>query len=577
MKKLAVVFALLLFFPAISAMPMYDKPSTYSQLLSWYEEMEKKYPQYIEIFKANEMYGTGRIDGGYDDYYVRITNESNGFLKPEVLFLGSPHGDETAGTIGMYYFVKWMIENRNNRQIDYLLNHREIYLEISHNPYGFDHRQRYDANGWDLNREADYDWRGYNSELWGSVNGKTLVEFINHHAIRVGADFHGGARMILYPWSSTHKNVVATSPSGKEYAYAPPDFNFFHIASLRLGEYMGSYGGKLDESNIGTIPETVGYEAPGCMAAWAYGSNLMMSPMESKFVKEVMGHYNTGIFWVSPEISLRKNPPAWEIGDESRGYAAEIVRFILHQTDIAQPYVLWSIENNSFMPYPVTLKWQVYGAMVVDETYVKYGYSMDMSKWKEGMIHKDFEGKYRGGTYWDNWVWEEKIDVPENATDIYAIAYAKVDSIYAKVIVPSEYGSSSYLRLIRERTDESYHEVINTSDGVERIDGRIWWQSPLIHIHVGGIESPQDGWLYVMGHRIMYAGKTIIIGRMNAEVSGNFERVEFFIDDDMRYNDSSPPFGWTIQNVFGRHDLMAKMYYSGKEYSSKINAIFMVP
>ena len=89
----------------------YYKPSNYSELVSWYQSLEADYPNYIEVFKANELYGTGTITGGYDDYYVRITNESNGFHKPEVLFLGSPHGDETAGTIGMYWFADWMMRH----------------------------------------------------------------------------------------------------------------------------------------------------------------------------------------------------------------------------------------------------------------------------------------------------------------------------------------------------------------------------------------------------------------------------------------------------------------------------------
>ena len=77
----------------------YKKAGSYSELVNWYKELESQYPNYIEVFKANELYGTGTVEGGYDCYYVRITNESLGFHKPEVLFLGGPHGDETVGTI----------------------------------------------------------------------------------------------------------------------------------------------------------------------------------------------------------------------------------------------------------------------------------------------------------------------------------------------------------------------------------------------------------------------------------------------------------------------------------------------
>ncbi len=87
----------------------YDKPTNYTQLVSWYQDLEALYPGYIEVFKANELYGTGIATGGYDLYYVRITNETLGFHKPEVLFLGGPHGDETVGTVGMFWFTDWLM------------------------------------------------------------------------------------------------------------------------------------------------------------------------------------------------------------------------------------------------------------------------------------------------------------------------------------------------------------------------------------------------------------------------------------------------------------------------------------
>ena len=65
----------------------YYKPNSYGELVSWYQELEDNYPDYIEVFKANELYGTGKATGGYDLYYVRITNESRGLHKPEVLFV----------------------------------------------------------------------------------------------------------------------------------------------------------------------------------------------------------------------------------------------------------------------------------------------------------------------------------------------------------------------------------------------------------------------------------------------------------------------------------------------------------
>jgi len=87
----------------------YHKPINYAELVSWYEDLEDDYPDYIEVFKANELYETGTAAGGYDLYYVRITNEALGLHKPEVLFLGSPHGDEVVGGVGLFWFTDWLM------------------------------------------------------------------------------------------------------------------------------------------------------------------------------------------------------------------------------------------------------------------------------------------------------------------------------------------------------------------------------------------------------------------------------------------------------------------------------------
>jgi hypothetical protein len=172
----------------------YNKPTSYAQLVSWYQALEAQYPDYIEVFKANVLYNTGTIPNSYDDYYVRITNESLGLHKPEVLFLGSPHGDETVGTIGMFWFTDWLTRmaftdepspSYSKDWLRWLIDNREIYFEVSHNPYGFDTDQRYDSHGWDLNREADLDGPGL--VVFGLVSMEKpslplsiIIQFVQH-------------------------------------------------------------------------------------------------------------------------------------------------------------------------------------------------------------------------------------------------------------------------------------------------------------------------------------------------------------------------------------------------------------
>jgi len=491
----------------------YYKPSSYAELVGWYQNLESLYPGYLEIFKANELYGTGTVAGGYDLYYVRITNESLGLHKPEALFLGGPHGDETVGTVGLYWFTDWLMrmaftdeprQEYSKEWLRWLIDNREIYIEVSHNPYGFDHGpQRSDANGWDLNREADYDGPGFpTGGIWGSVNGKTLRAFIDNHVVRTGCDFHGGVRMLLYPWSSNHDDIYGTSPiTGEKYGYAPPDFYYFDASSLRLGDYMGDYGGDLDKNSIGTIPDTVGYEAPGGICPWAYGADVVKNPVEDPYVEdETFGNYpGSGILWVSPEMSTVRNPDESTFGNDTvHRYGAEVRRFVLHQMDLAQPYARWmsgTIENNSMVltNTEIGFRWQVNGSLVVDHTYIQWGTDPNpMENWEYTTVDYDeHAGDYLGGTGWDDAengqtngvTYDEKI-MMDTGGEYYFVAKAQVDQVYKDVICPDVYGSNSYLRLVKERTNGSYYEMLDGTDGVEEIVGQTWWYSPIIHVTV---------------------------------------------------------------------------------------------
>lgn len=488
----------------------YNKPATYAQLISWYQALEAQYPGYIEVFKANVMYNTGTIPNGYDDYYVRITNESLGLHKPEVLFLGGPHGDETVGTVSMFWFTDWLMRMAftdepspyySKEWLRWLLDNREIYLEASHNPYGYDHGpQRYDANGWDLNRESDYDGPGSpTGGIWASVNGKTLVKFLNNHTIRAACDFHGGDRSLLYSWSSNHDSISGTSPlTGESYSHAPPDFYFFDASTLRVGDYIGDYGGNLDENNIGTIPAILYYEAPGGLCPWGYGADTVKNPLEAPYVD--YGPYpGAGVLWISPEMSVTKNPAESTFGNDSVDrYGAEIRRIILHQTDIAQPYLRWqqgTIENHAvvYTNTQVNLTWQVNGSMVVDHTYIQYGNNPDPTQtWTYATPDYDqHSGDYLGGTGWDDALngqtagitYQESI-VISTPGEYYFVAKAQVDQIYQNVLRPDIYGNNSYLRLLKERTNDSYYEILQGTDGAEEIFGQAWWYSPIIHVTV---------------------------------------------------------------------------------------------
>lgn len=513
--------------PSNRAEVIYTKPSDFNDLVSWFQDLEQTYPNYMKVWKANEDYGHGQIlntSGGadYDYWMVRLTNESTGMHKPEVLILGSPHGDENQGTIGNFWFADWILrhaltEDYNTTEDDWLnwlLDNREIYFAVAHNPDGFTRVRRFDGNNYDLNRQGDYDHVPnsgmYNTgpEPFYTPNGKTLVSFINDHQIRIGADHHSGVRMILYPWASSHSTITETSKkSNKLYNYAPPDFHYFDISSLRVGSFIGSTFGTLDKDNIGTIPDTVGYSVPGGIAPWAYGGDVINATAEDSHVQdEVYGNYQgAGILWTSPEWGSPKTASDANFGgDLTPGYGPEVRRFLLHQTDLAQPY-LWitkdSIANNSVVNVGEDMQflWKVNGCLVVDDTYIQYGMDPDPeNNYENETPHRDmFKDEHFGGSGWENaaggthvgYVHGQTIKAPDKIGDYYFIIRAMVDQAHANVTGKAEYGDDPYLRLVKERTNLSYSETLNGADGIETMTGQLWWYSDVVHIQV--VKKPE--------------------------------------------------------------------------------------
>ena len=490
----------------------YRKPSTYAQLISWYQNLEQNHTNYMQVWKANEMYGLGTIpSGNYYMYYVRITNESRGFHKPEVLFEADIHGDEKIGAYGAYWFADWLIRHAfhpdyaspESEWLRWLIDNREIYIVPSANPDGFDENHRGDNSGNDMNRQFDHS----QSNPWGSINTQIMRRFIDNHTIRVAVDLHAGYRGIPYPWSNANYRNDMTEQSaisGRLYeGQVPADFRFFDAAYLRLGTYIGNPSGQgaFTSSNIGPWTHTLGYDADGTSCDWWYGGNVLRTPAEDPYVRdETYGNYpGCGIMSTLVEYGPKDITESQLGNDTVSKFGAEIRRTLLHQTDLAQPYLCWqagTVQDGSAVDLGESLNftWQVNGSLVVDDTYIQYGMHPDPVHFPQYATagHQENGGSWYGGTGWDTAVngnasgvtYSEIVPI-NTPGDYYFVAKAKVDQVYKNVILTDEYGNKSYLRIIQERTNASYHEALNGTDGLEVIDGSLWWYSPVIHVRVG--------------------------------------------------------------------------------------------
>ncbi|OYT59083.1 hypothetical protein B6U81_06685 [Thermoplasmatales archaeon ex4484_30] len=99
--------------------------------------------------------------------------------------------------------------------------------------------------------------------------------------------------------------------------------------------------------------------------------------------------------------------------------------------------------------------------------------------------------------------------------------------------------------------------------GGRNSEGRIW------------ISSPRNGYLYLFGQerRQTISGKTIIIGSVSIKASATLSNitVEFYVDDELKFNDSEEPYEWLWdERAAGTHTIKIVAYDGEKTMSDEI-------
>ena len=91
------------------------------------------------------------------------------------------------------------------------------------------------------------------------------------------------------------------------------------------------------------------------------------------------------------------------------------------------------------------------------------------------------------------------------------------------------------------------------------------------------ITKPKEKHLYIMGNEIRYLSnlpKTIIVGKIDVEtevngISGEIEKVEFYIDGQLKNTDYEEPYGWSWdKRSFFRHELETKVFFDNRSFAS---------
>ena len=140
-------------------------------------------------------------------------NNGSGEGKPKFLYTSTIHGDETTGWMLMLRLIDYILENPTEPECANVLENIDLYIGPNTNPDGTYHggnntvngATRSNANGVDMNRNyadphggAHPDGNAYQQET------QWFMQFAEDNAFVMGANYHGGAEVMNYPWDNTY-------------------------------------------------------------------------------------------------------------------------------------------------------------------------------------------------------------------------------------------------------------------------------------------------------------------------------------------------------------------------------------
>lgn len=226
---------------------------TYATLTTELQQIAAAHPDICRLFSI------GRSVEGRELWMMKISdNAALDEPEPEIKYSSSIHGNEVVGMEMCVYFIRMLV---NDYGIDpghtALVNDLEIFICPLHNPDGNYHGTRYNAQGYDLNREFPDPVDDPNDTPVGRpIEVQHMMYFQYAHNSILGINYHGGAKVVNYPWDSMYGQ------------YTPDDTM---IKNLSLGySYRNPPMWNNPEFPQGVIIGWAWYVIHGGMQDWAY-------------------------------------------------------------------------------------------------------------------------------------------------------------------------------------------------------------------------------------------------------------------------------------------------------------------
>jgi hypothetical protein len=169
----------------------------YLELTEILSQFRAEYPELLSLHSA------GQSEQGRELWYVKISDSpETEEEEPKFLYIANMHGNEVVGREVMLKFIERLITTyHSDQRVKSLVDHSQLYIMPSMNPDGFELGRRFNAEGYDLNRNFPDPSVGEADSAEGkAAETRAVMQLHDEHEFHASLNFHGGQLCVNIPW-----------------------------------------------------------------------------------------------------------------------------------------------------------------------------------------------------------------------------------------------------------------------------------------------------------------------------------------------------------------------------------------
>jgi len=402
---------------------------SYAEIREGLYRLARENPRHLEVFTAASRFGLpqrGLCRATVRDatpnkpceiVIAEVGERPIDRQRPQLIVVGSIHGDERLGAVVAFNLVRLMMERRRTDSwVARLVKTRLITVVAMPNPLGYDRSMRFEETD-DVkgpvelvDPNADFPYAETNSsKCFRSVTARAINELFKSRLYRLGLIFHAGNNFIGYSWgdrehcnlSETTNNDDPGDPLHGRYEectsqWQSPDDVAFHQLATHLSTFAGALP-DLSSYRVGALndPDILN-PLDGGIADWAYSASFRPNRERRTCNPYTSGGYSSArsiptefsnrclafvvVTGGSNQLSSKQLGTSSGLyvtsADHGNGAVPRTLRLALMATDLVEPYVFF-LDVKGSRPGRVSngiarFKWSVGGAFTVGETFLEF-------------------------------------------------------------------------------------------------------------------------------------------------------------------------------------------------------------